>query len=205
MIIYSNTYLIDIKTLIVLIKNQNIESIDELIIKNNFICLNNTINDIDNNLILIDKLTFNKTYIDTDQYSIFKDYFETKKQNLKDYSVKPIHKFVLKMGKKIIPPISTTNSSHKQLRKLNNIKINTNISLTDKFKETFNVKPDDLICNLIDVYKYVYKYIFDNYLQDKDNKWIIHIDDKLSQFLKEQFFIDKCDLTYKNLPIYFIL
>ena len=104
-----------------------------------------------------------------------------------------------------IPSVHSVSSVHSvptsTRRKLNNIH-KLNIKLNDNFVKTFNLNTDKLY-NMIDIYKYVYKYIQSNFLQDSNNKWLINPDKTLLSFLKEER--DREPLTFKNIHKYLII
>lgn len=134
------------------------------------------------------------------KYLMFKDYFNKKKL------------FTFKFNP---PLISTPNTSlisntptptltptptptPKQRRTLNNIK-KLDVNMSERFIKTFNVNVIDIHFD-IDIMKYVYKYIYDNYLQDK---WKINPDKTLIKFLSPEY-INENMLTYKNIHKYIL-
>ncbi len=189
---YSQSYIINVEKLIELIESNDHNVNDETLIDSNFICLRKTKKDKDFNL---EKIQNNPSL------AIYTDFVNKNK---------PItFSFKLKHNQDNTSiPIHTSNKDTSTSNKdISNKDTYPEIKLSPSFIKTFSVYKNtsyksyhiNHIRSLNSVLKYVYKYIYDNYLQDKTNKWIIHKDKVLLNFLKDEAKHDDFILTYKNL------
>jgi len=197
---YSSSYIIDVIELSKLIEeniNTNIDFNNENIISKYFLSLGNTIKNREDNIKIINEFPCKE---------IFRNYIENKEiitnkgSNKLRFVIKKNIQIPEKWNDKDINTENINNDKKNKKNKNNNENLNINIpifniNLSTEFKNVFNI--NIVPRNLNDVYKYIYKYIYDNYLQDKNNKWIIHPDNLLKKFINN--YDDTYTYTYKNI------